>query len=136
MNLSDNPPRIPIRGDIVFFEGAAHVALATGARDGMRRSKVLSFWPPPDVVPYTAGTLDKGEGDDHRRACGLHILREHEARGHVRDSALVSLAKKGGVTPSSPFHVPTCVWCGRERRRVASFRPRRARLPMAPPLPG
>lgn len=56
---SDNPPRIPICGDIFFFEDGAHVALGTGARrDGTDR-EVLSFWPPPDVVPYTAGTLDK-----------------------------------------------------------------------------
>ena len=56
---SDNPPRVPIRGDIVFFDGAAHVALATGTRDGTGRTQVLSFWPPPDIVIYSEGTLDK-----------------------------------------------------------------------------
>jgi hypothetical protein len=56
---ADSPPRVPIRGDIVFFQGAAHVALATGTRDGMGRTQVLSFWPPPDIVTYTWGQLDK-----------------------------------------------------------------------------
>jgi hypothetical protein len=54
----ETPPRIPARGDIVFFGGAGHVALATGVTDGMGRTQVLSFWPPPDRLP-TAGTLDQ-----------------------------------------------------------------------------
>ncbi len=56
---SRTPPRIPIRGDIVFFDGPAHVALATGTRDGVGRTQVLSFWPPPNIVTYSAGTLDE-----------------------------------------------------------------------------
>lgn len=49
----------PIRGELVFFDGIAHVALATGNLDGAGRSEILSFWPPPNT-PFTAGgTLDK-----------------------------------------------------------------------------
>lgn len=46
--------RIPQRGDLVFFDGLAHVALATG-----KGSDVFTFWPPPNT-PFTAGgTLDR-----------------------------------------------------------------------------
>lgn len=43
------------RGDLVFFNGLAHVALATGSGDD-----VYTFWPPPDFAPgtYTYGTVD------------------------------------------------------------------------------
>ena len=45
---------MPQRGDIVFFDGMAHVALATG-----NGSEVYTFWPPPNT-PFTAGgTTDK-----------------------------------------------------------------------------
>jgi hypothetical protein len=45
---------MPQRGDIVFFDGIAHVALATG-----NGSEVYTFWPPPNT-PFTAGgTTDK-----------------------------------------------------------------------------
>jgi hypothetical protein len=45
---------MPQRGDLVFFNGIAHVALATGAGSG-----VYTFWPPPNT-PFTAGgTTDK-----------------------------------------------------------------------------
>jgi hypothetical protein len=54
---SPNTPR-PQRGDIVRFNGAAHVALATGERDAMGRSKVISFWPPPNNPQYYAVFLD------------------------------------------------------------------------------
>jgi hypothetical protein len=40
------PPR-PARGDIVFFNGMDHVAMATGTFDAEGRSEILSFWPPP-----------------------------------------------------------------------------------------
>jgi hypothetical protein len=43
----------PNRGDIVFFDGLAHVALATGKKD-----KVYTFWPPPGK-PSIANTIDK-----------------------------------------------------------------------------
>jgi hypothetical protein len=48
-------PNLPIqRGDLVFFDGLAHVALATG-----NGSDVFTFWPPPDT-PFThGGTLDR-----------------------------------------------------------------------------
>ncbi len=48
-----NTPR-PLRGDIVFFDGAAHVALANGVIDSQGRTQIISFWPPPD----TSFTLD------------------------------------------------------------------------------
>jgi hypothetical protein len=44
------------RGDLVFFNGLAHVALATGTGD-----EVFTFWPPPNT-PFTfaaGGTVDK-----------------------------------------------------------------------------
>jgi hypothetical protein len=41
------------RGDIVFFNNLAHVALATGERDD-----VYTFWPPPDNPSYN-GTVDR-----------------------------------------------------------------------------
>lgn len=45
---------MPQRGDIVFFNGLAHVALATGTG-----SEVYTFWPPPNT-PFTAGgTTDR-----------------------------------------------------------------------------
>lgn len=52
-----NPPHLPLRGDIVFFDDAGHVALATGTRNGEGKTEVLSFWPPPDN-PALAGALD------------------------------------------------------------------------------
>ncbi|TAH35489.1 MAG: DUF4157 domain-containing protein [Planctomycetota bacterium] len=46
--------RLPQRGDLVFFNGLAHVALATG-----NGSEVYTFWPPPNT-PFTfGGTTDK-----------------------------------------------------------------------------
>ena len=41
------------RGDIVFFDGAAHVTLATGNGD-----EVLTFWPPPNTQFTRGGTVD------------------------------------------------------------------------------
>jgi hypothetical protein len=41
------------RGDLVFFNGLAHVALATGEGD-----KIYTFWPPPDK-PSSIGTIDE-----------------------------------------------------------------------------
>lgn len=57
-NRAGTPPRVPARGDIVFFNGPAHVALANGVTDSTGRTQILSFWPPPNVVPYTSGTID------------------------------------------------------------------------------
>jgi hypothetical protein len=45
---------MPQRGDIVFFNGMEHVALAAG--DG---SKVYTFWPPPNTPVMLGGTSDK-----------------------------------------------------------------------------
>ena len=45
----------PLRGDIVFFDGAAHVALANGVTDSQGRTQIISFWPPPDT-PFTLDT--------------------------------------------------------------------------------
>jgi peptidoglycan hydrolase-like protein with peptidoglycan-binding domain len=46
----------PRRGDVVMFDGANHVALATGVIDGAG-THTYSFWPPPDVsvVPGRRG---------------------------------------------------------------------------------
>ena len=41
------------RGDLVFFNGLAHIALATGEGD-----KIYTFWPPPDK-PSSIGTIDE-----------------------------------------------------------------------------
>jgi hypothetical protein len=46
--------RMPQRGDLVFFDGLAHVALATGAG-----SDVYTFWPPPNTPLTRGGTTDK-----------------------------------------------------------------------------
>jgi hypothetical protein len=42
------------RGDIVMFDGIAHVALATGTG-----SDIYSFWPPPDTAFLAGGTPDR-----------------------------------------------------------------------------
>ena len=47
----------PGRGDIVLWNGASHVGLALGTRDGSGRAEVLSFWPPPDK-PSIPATYD------------------------------------------------------------------------------
>jgi len=44
---------MPQRGDIVFFDGIAHVALATG-----NGSEVYTFWPPPNTPFTPGGTTD------------------------------------------------------------------------------
>jgi hypothetical protein len=44
---------LPERGDLVFFDGAAHVALATGNGD-----EILTFWPPPNTAFTAGGTVD------------------------------------------------------------------------------
>jgi hypothetical protein len=49
----------PRRGDIVYFNDTAHVALATGAVGASGSDEVYTFWPPPDVVPYGRGTVDQ-----------------------------------------------------------------------------
>ena len=47
-------PRLPQRGDLVFFDGLAHVAMATG-----NASEVYTFWPPPNTPFAFGGTTDK-----------------------------------------------------------------------------
>jgi|GEM_PF-5673952 len=44
----------PNRGDIVFFDGAAHVAIATGNGD-----EIYTFWPPPNTAFTAGGTVDE-----------------------------------------------------------------------------
>ncbi|MBV6441938.1 MAG: hypothetical protein EPGJADBJ_03631 [Saprospiraceae bacterium] len=44
----------PIRGDVVFFDGASHVALAAGSVDSLGRTQIYSFWPPPNTPFNTA----------------------------------------------------------------------------------
>jgi hypothetical protein len=46
------PSKMPLRGDLVFFDGLGHVALATG-----NGSQVYTFWPPPGK-PSVSGTAD------------------------------------------------------------------------------
>lgn len=41
------------RGELVFFNGASHVALATGNAD-----QILTFWPPPNTAFTAGGTVD------------------------------------------------------------------------------
>lgn len=48
------PTPQPQRGDIVFFNGLAHVALATGTM-----SEVYTFWPPPDTPFVMGGSPDR-----------------------------------------------------------------------------
>jgi hypothetical protein len=54
----------PNRGQVVFFDQVAHVALATGQTQpgklGGIASQVMSFWPPPakKAHEYTSGTAD------------------------------------------------------------------------------
>lgn len=50
--------RKPLRGDIVFMDGMAHVAMATGSVDGTGRAEIISFWPPPNTPFTPGGTLD------------------------------------------------------------------------------
>jgi hypothetical protein len=52
-----NTPR-PNRGQIVFFNGAAHAALAEGFLDG-DKSVIISFWPPPDPFGSVPGNTVK-----------------------------------------------------------------------------
>ncbi|MEQ9023209.1 MAG: hypothetical protein RLN82_10700, partial [Pseudomonadales bacterium] len=42
--IGDPETARPLRGDIVFFDGAAHVALANGVTDGQGRTEIISFW--------------------------------------------------------------------------------------------
>lgn len=51
-DLASKTP-LPQRGDLVFFDGAAHVALATGNGD-----EIMTFWPPPNTAFTRGGTVD------------------------------------------------------------------------------
>ena len=48
----------PTAGQIVMWDGAAHVGLALGSLDGVGRSQVFSFWPPPNTAFTAGGTVD------------------------------------------------------------------------------
>ena len=48
------PTPKPQRGDLVFFDGLAHVALATG-----KGAEVYTFWPPPNTPFAAGGTTDQ-----------------------------------------------------------------------------
>ena len=56
---SGSPAIRPVTGDIVFFDGAAHIALAKGSVDGMGRTEIYSFWPPPNTAFTAGGTIDQ-----------------------------------------------------------------------------
>jgi hypothetical protein len=45
---------MPQRGDLVFFNGLEHVAMATGSG-----ANVFTFWPPPNTPFTPGGTTDK-----------------------------------------------------------------------------
>jgi hypothetical protein len=47
-------PVMPQRGDLVFFNGLEHVAMATGSG-----ANVFTFWPPPNTPFTPGGTTDK-----------------------------------------------------------------------------
>lgn len=51
--VHDASTPMPNRGDVVFFDGAAHVALATGNGD-----EIYTFWPPPNTAFTAGGTVD------------------------------------------------------------------------------
>ena len=51
--VHDPSSPMPNRGDVVFFDGAAHVALATGSGD-----EIYTFWPPPNTAFTAGGTVD------------------------------------------------------------------------------
>ena len=53
-SLSGPNLHMPQRGDLVFFDGLSHVALATG-----NKSEVYTFWPPPNTPFTLGGTTDK-----------------------------------------------------------------------------
>jgi hypothetical protein len=49
---------VPRRGDIVFWEGLAHVGMATGSTGADGTPQVYTFWPPPGTPFTPGGTLD------------------------------------------------------------------------------
>ncbi len=51
----------PRKGDIVMFNGAGHVALATGVTDAAG-THVYSFWPPPDTAFAAVDYKKPGKG--------------------------------------------------------------------------
>jgi hypothetical protein len=53
----------PRRGDIVYFDGAAHVALGTGVVAADGSDDVYTFWPPTSIATYTRGTVDQVKTD-------------------------------------------------------------------------
>jgi hypothetical protein len=53
-NVGGVNPAMPSRGDLVFFNGLAHVAMATGTG-----SDVYTFWPPPNTPFTPGGTVDR-----------------------------------------------------------------------------
>ena len=55
---SGSPAARPVTGDIVFFDGADHIALAAGSVDGLGRTEIYSFWPPPNTAFTAGGTID------------------------------------------------------------------------------
>lgn len=54
-----SPASRPVAGDIVFFDGAGHIALAKGTLDGVGRTEIYSFWPPPNTAFTAGGTIDQ-----------------------------------------------------------------------------
>lgn len=48
-NMSNPSATRPVLGDIVFFDGSSHIALATGTVNGLGETEIYSFWPPPNT---------------------------------------------------------------------------------------
>ena len=85
---------MPQRGDIVFFNDLAHVALATG-----NGSEVYTFWPPPEQKSK-AGTVDKVKTESIEIVGCLHgeDLADETGRREIRDTELVTTERPAELT--------------------------------------
>jgi hypothetical protein len=66
---------LPVRGDVVLFDGLAHIALATGdAFNGPSAMplypgrRVISFWPAPAEKDFDEGTIRAAKRLSRRRS--------------------------------------------------------------------
>jgi hypothetical protein len=103
-NPSTKTPK-PKKGDVVYFNGTAHVTLATGVTDAAGNTHVDSFWPAPDVAfklpmpqhgaghGVAAGTPDKVKDTTIE---ALKAWMEDPANGGTPGSITVTIADPGG----------------------------------------
>lgn len=70
----------PLPGEIVVWGEAAHIALATGLRDGDGRHHVYSFWPPTERVKDGMAV----------EPIALTTIEELSARKETKDARVVS----------------------------------------------